>query len=257
MYTFKKSSLKEREEFYKNEFDIEALGKWFKKDPQFFAVDCGTETGIIKDKTKAGRLIILQVKNLKELRQKLLKYLPEDVYYDRNTYKDPKKALQCLKLKGRPDYDKNNWVGQELAFDIDAGNIKCKYHKQEHRSLCPHCLKKALKQGRELYFFLKELGFKELGYVYSGRGCHVHVYDEKAFKMSIAERGELNKKVKFGIDSWVSRGKIRLIRLPYSLNALVSRIVTPLDVDTEFNPMTEAIPKFHKTKTDKFEVFRL
>ena len=49
------------------------------------------------------------------------------------------------------------------------------------------------------------------------------------FRATVKEREEINKELKnFPIDPWVSRGYIRLIRLPYSLNALISRIVTPL-----------------------------
>ena len=70
--------------------------------------------------------------------------------------------------------------------------------------------------------------------VYSGRGFHIHVFDQKAYQLTVNERLDLAKKVKkagFHIDDWVTSGEFRLIRLPYSLNGLVSRIVLPLKKD--------------------------
>jgi DNA primase catalytic subunit len=49
--------------------------------------------------------------------------------------------------------------------------------------------------------------------------------------LSHKERQELAEQVKkegFHIDEWVTAGEMRLIRLPFSLNGLVSRIVLPL-----------------------------
>ena len=75
------------------------------------------------------------------------------------------------------------------------------------------------------------------------------MFDKKAYKLSIKERGILNNRFKrYYIDPWVSHGRIRLIRLPYSLNSLVSRIVIPLKIKEikRFNPVSnkKIIPKF-------------
>jgi DNA primase catalytic subunit len=81
-----------------------------------------------------------------------------------------------------------------------------------------------------LYDFLKSR-FSEVKAVYSGRGFHLHVLDKEAYLLSTQERSELSQQVKnagFHIDEWVTSGEMRLIRLPYSLNGLVSRIVLPL-----------------------------
>jgi DNA primase catalytic subunit len=52
----------------------------------------------------------------------------------------------------------------------------------------------------------------------------------------------------FGIDTWVTEGEMRLIRLPYSLHGMVSRIAIPLDKKEieRFNPILDekCIPKF-------------
>ncbi len=84
-----------------------------------------------------------------------------------------------------------------------------------------------------LYEFLANR-FSEVKAVYSGRGFHLHVLDTKAYKIS-TEKSDGNcptsKKRGFHIDEWVTSGEIRLIRLPYSLNGLVSRIALPLTKD--------------------------
>jgi len=46
--SFNKSTLEQREYFYKNRFDINKIKKFLLVKPQFFVIDLGTETGIIK-----------------------------------------------------------------------------------------------------------------------------------------------------------------------------------------------------------------
>ncbi len=238
---FKHSSLKDRKEFYKKYFNIKKVSSWIRQlsyKPQFFVVDLGSETKIIKDKSKLKKLIFFKPNiSLKELKEKLIKYLPEDVYYDRNIYKNPYKCLKNFNFRNAP-YSKN-YLGQELVFDVDPENINCpKCGKKYFPNFCETCSKLAIKNGFKIYKELKKY-FKKIIIVYSGRGCHVHILDKKAYKLSLKNRNKLNKKFKnLAIDSWVSYGKIRLIRLPYSLNSLSSRIVTPLKIkDIEkFNP---------------------
>ena len=245
-----KSSLKERKEFYEKEFDLEKVNSWLKKlpyKPQFFVIDPGTETKIIKYKSKIKKLIFFKPNtSLKELKNKLIKYLPEDVYYDRNVYKDPYKCLKNFNFPNAP-FSKN-YLGQELAFDVDPENIECpSCGKKRFPKFCKVCSKMAVRNAYKLYKELKKQ-FKKIELVYSGRGCHVHVLDKKAYKLTLYERDKLNRKFKkYGIDTWVSYGKVRLIRLPYLLNSLCSRIVTPLRIK-EINKFNinekKLIPKF-------------
>ncbi|MDY6769959.1 MAG: DNA primase, partial [Candidatus Nanohaloarchaea archaeon] len=67
--------------------------------------------------------------------------------------------------------------------------------------------------------------------VYSGRGFHIHVEDDEAFRMDREDRRELADRVaaEFPIDTQVTAGEKDLIRLPGSLHGLVSRIVTPIE----------------------------
>lgn len=93
--------------------------------------------------------------------------------------------------------------------------------------------------------------FSEVRVVYSGRGFHVHVLDEDTFGWSKRKRSVLARRLKkegFLMDEWVTTGGMRLIRLPYSLHGMVSRVVLPLGINelASFNPVTDkrCIPRF-------------
>src|SRR3990170_5307515 len=105
-------------------------------------------------------------------------------------------------------------------------------------------------QALNLYEYL-EKEFSQLRIVYSGRGFHVHIFDEKAYGLKEKERLEIARAVKkkgFAIDEWVTAGEMRLIRLPFSLHGLVSRIALPLEKSEveRFDPVNDerCIPKF-------------
>ena len=84
--------------------------------------------------------------------------------------------------------------------------------------------------------------------VYSGQGCHVylldsdreHHYDEKSREVI---NDLLLDEYGIPIDPVVTADQRRVMRLPYSLHADVSRIVQPID-DPEFDFRTEATPDF-------------
>jgi DNA primase catalytic subunit len=228
---FRPSTLEERKRYYKEEFSINKVKEWFRQCnagiPQLCAIDAGTETGIICDKKQKGYLLYFP---FRELRKKIKKYVPEDVYYDRNYYTDPDKVLRTLRF-GR-------WIGQELVFDIDAENINCRY---SNKKVCNVCIRKSFFWAKKLKTELEE-EFKLVRLVYSGRGFHIHVLDKNAYGLSIKERAMLNKKfAKYPIDPWVSGGRIELIRMPYTLNSQVSRKVIPLN--NIFNK-NKTYPKF-------------
>lgn len=232
---FRPASLNEREEFYKKEFKIRGVKSWFKINdmnvPQLCAIDAGTDTKTIKNKKWKGIMFYFP---FNELMNKIKKYTPEDVYYDRNVYQNPKRALQNLNNK--------KWKEQELVFDIDSDNIICDHKKGKTYD---ECIKKAYRFALELDKELKKY-FDKTEMVYSGRGFHIHVLDKKAFQMSKEEREKfVSKFKKYPIDQWVSAGNIELVRLPFSLNSLVSRKVIPL-YKNKFNK-NKTIPKFMKT----------
>lgn len=229
---FRPATLSERAEYYQKEFSLSKVKKWFKKNgmkiPQICALDAGSESGIIIDNKLKNKMLYIK---FSELKKKIEEYKPEDVYYDRNIYQNSEEILKKLKFQ--------NKIGQELVFDIDLNNLPCKHKKR--KDMCNECLKVALEEAKKLKNKL-EKKFQKVLIVYSGRGFHLHVIDKKAFLMSDNERRKLTKEFEsFPIDSWVSEGYIRLIRMPYTLHGLVSRICTP--ISKKFNK-EKTIPKF-------------
>jgi DNA primase catalytic subunit len=217
---FRVASLAERKRFYYNEFKASEVKKFFVRNgmkvPQICALDAGSESGVIIDKKLKGIILYFP---FKELEKKVKKYLPEDVYYDRCEYANPAQVLKTMNFR--------DWKEQELMFDIDSDNVKCKCSQGKGKNkekFCCNCLQKALDEALKIEKLLRKKGFKKTFLSYSGRGFHVHVLDEKAYRMTIGERRTLVKDfMKFGIDEWVSKGFIKLARLPLSLHGLVSR----------------------------------
>ena len=251
MHQFRIASLSERELFYKREFSTSSVNKWIKNSggyPQFYVIDAGTETGIIKDKSRLKKLIIFTPGiSLGDLREKLIRHIPEDVYMDRNIYKNPQDTYK--KMVFHRAFGTESCLRQMLAFDIDSGNIKCtKCRGKNFLYFCQDCFRRTTQMAEQAYYFLKK-SFAKIECVYSGRGFHLYVLDKRAYFLTVSQRQRLNKKMlKYAIDPWVSRGYIRLMRLPYTLNSIVSRIAIPLQINEVkgFNPATymEAIPNF-------------
>ncbi len=237
-YEFRPSTLDERKKFYEKEFSLKRAKKWFKDNkirvPQMCAIDAGGDTGIIIDKRLKGSMLYF---SLSELEYKIKKYVPEDVYYDRNYYENYKKTLKNLNFR--------KWKEQELVFDIDADNIPCAHSKKNQ--VCKKCLTRAYFYTMKIKKILKgKLNFKKLRIVYSGRGFHIHIFDKKSFSLSLKERKKIVDRLeKFPIDPWVTRGYMYLIRMPFSLNGLVSRKVIPLNSKKISNDFyKKSIPEF-------------
>jgi DNA primase catalytic subunit len=223
------STLEERKQFYTQEFSLQRVAEWFKSGlgNTKFAVIIGRHTKIYPEKYKedvSTTIIIDEYQNLEDMRLQILEFLPEAVYYDRNLY------------------DTNDRkVGQELTFDLDPENITCPIHgsladkmkRQQGLSFCEVELEMVKREAIGLYEFLEGI-FSDVRVVYSGRGFHLHVLDPEAYELSSEERLILAQQAKqagFHIDEWVTSGEYRLIRLPYSLNGIVSRIALPLKKD--------------------------
>jgi len=242
------ATLKERRDFYRNEFDVSGLNEWFDKwnlkGTVKFAVIIGRHTRIFPkefEEDASTTIIIDEYRNLPDVKAQILEFLPESAYYDRNVYDE----------KGRI-------LGQELAFDLDPENLTCPVHgtladkMRRHQGLafCEIELNMVKEETSRLHEEL-EKRFSQLRVVYSGRGFHIHVFDAECFNWKRHERKALASELKkkgFLIDDWVTTGGMRLIRLPYSLHGMVSRIVTPVDANGlgDFNPVSDerCLPSF-------------
>jgi len=242
------ATLAEREFFYRREFDLRRVKEWLTPFESVghvvFAVIMGRHTHIFRReyaKDADATILIENYQNLEDMKAQVLEFLPESLYYDRNLYN----------LHGEV-------VGQELAFDLDPENLTCPIHgtledkMRRHQGVgfCETELEMVKEETAKLYERLEQL-FSNLRIVYSGRGFHIHVFDEETLGWKRRERSRLAKKLTkegFLIDEWVTSGGMRLIRLPYSLHGMVSRIVLPLTVNElpDFNPVTDkrCLPEF-------------
>ncbi len=240
------ATLEERRQFYAGEFDFEALRRWLgNRRNTTFAFILGRHTGIYpKEYAKIAKQVVVldEYNDMKELREYLLQYLPEGAYYDRNLYSEPGSKSK---------------IGQELAFDLDPENVDCPYHgdiekkmsKNQGLSFCMYEYKTVRRQAAELYQELSE-NYSELRIVYSGRGFHIHVLDKSADTLTGRERRKIAQEIgnRFAIDEWVTQGEMRLIRLPYSLHGMVSRICVELKpsevMNFDFRKDPKCIPQF-------------
>lgn len=247
------STLGERRQFYRSEFNVDTLREWFgnwnKQAFVKFAVIIGRHTRIFPKKyaeDASTTIIIDEYEDLGSVKEQILEFLPESVYYDRNIY-DAEQSV----------------IGQELAFDLDPENLTCPIHgsladkMNRHQGLafCELELNMVKEETGKLCEELDER-FSRLSVVYSGRGFHIHVFDKETFTWTRSQRKTLTRELKkkgFLIDEWVTTGGMRLIRLPYSLHGMVSRIVVPIDADDleAFDPINDSRcqPKFLKTET--------
>ena len=244
------ATLEERRKFYAEEFQLTKVALWLHKrrGKTKFAVIIGRHTKIFPEEYKDDAettIIIDEYKDLADARRQILEFLPEAAYYDRNVYGE-----------------KDHKIGQELAFDLDPENISCPIHgtladkmkRHQGLSFCPIELDMVKDQAVRLFEFL-EKQFSKLRMVYSGRGFHLHILDEEAYSLTTKKRTLIAAEVKangFEIDEWVTTGEMRLIRLPYSLHGMVSRIALPLEKGEieKFNPIVDerCIPAFVKGK---------
>lgn len=220
------ATLDERKQFYTQQFNIQKIVEWFggRLNRTKFAVIMGKHSKIFLPQYEEDAdttIIIDEYQDLLDVQQQIIEFLPEAVYYDRTLYANHGEVLE-----------------QELAFDLDPENVTCPIHgtlqdklnRHQGMSFCEIELAIVQKETARLYEHLAKQ-YSQLKITYSGRGFHIHVFDQDAYMLTTTERTLLAKEVKqagFQIDEWVTTGEYRLIRLPYSLNGLVSRIVLPL-----------------------------
>lgn len=240
------ATLEERRLFYTEEFNLQQVQEWFsgRQGRTKYAVIMGKHTKIYPEQYREDAettIIIDEFQTLKDVQSQILDFLPEAVYYDRNLYGEDDRI-----------------IGQELAFDLDPENVECPVHgtledkiaRGQGLSFCQLELDIVRREAIGLYEYLQKR-YSDLRVVYSGRGFHVHVLDKDTYGLSTEERLSLAREVKrqgYHIDEWVTSGEYRLIRLPGSLNGLVSRIVLPLKKSEleSFDPIHDSrcLPKF-------------
>ena len=256
------STLEEREAFYRCEFDVDEVNRWIgeRRLSMKFAMILGRHTNIVLPRHKGLKndiVIIDDWRGAKDIREFVLDYLPEGLYYDRNRYRD---VRECARCGGKRKHCEGcyNYDGQQLAFDLDPENVDCPWHghigdkfqRGQGLSFCMFEFKAVRKQALLLSDEMKGR-YDRVGVVYSGRGFHVVVDDEEAYSLTKRARRDMARALarRYAIDEWVTEGGSRLMRLPYSLNGLVSRkcwIIKQRKDLVEFDPRISetVVPRF-------------
>src|SRR5260370_11030366 len=180
------ASLSERIQFYSREFSLAEIRDWFRgwKSPIVFAVVIGRHTGIAPRKylRERGRTIVIdEYEGLSEIKNYLIDFRPESVYYDRNVYKDWDQARSV----GNDATRLGRAFGQELVFDVDPENFTCPIHGTLENKMRQHqglsFCRLELQLAKQKAFHLLEIlsrRFTQINLVYSGRGFHIHITDE-------------------------------------------------------------------------------
>lgn len=152
----------------------------------------------------------LYIDSPEKLREFLVKNNPLHVYHSLAFYKYPTAPME-----------EKEWMGAELAFDIDADHLKTPCRGSHDFRICPKCfanyptqidecskcsgalidaewvcelcLEEAKRETRKLLDFLEEdLGFKKIKIAFSGnRGYHVVIMDEEVSELGQLERKEI------------------------------------------------------------------
>ncbi len=256
------STLVDRAEFYCREFSEETLATWGAFQPNTvisFLLGKYTNTYLkrfadIKDDV----VVVDDYCDFNGLQKYLLKYLPEGVYYDTHRYDDLDICRGCPERFGTQKcVGCAHYIGQELVFDLDPENVYCPVHGDLNHKLSMHqgrmlCMIEFNILRRKALSMLDELQqtYSKLRVVYSGRGFHVHVFDEDTLYLSPEERQAIAHDIakRYPIDEWVTAGNIKLIRLPHTLHGMISRICIPLEHNevATFNPVScrAAIPRY-------------
>ena len=229
-------SLRERYRFYRS-FDARAAFSWARSitSTPIFAINPGYSTRIVHPRLRhlldrnVRTIWLRNVRSPEDLHRRVLKYLPEGVYYWRNVVSDPTLCERCpIKFIRRRNLCANcpNFLGQELMFDIDPERLPSSDFSHLKRTVA------------DLYDALSER-FSDLRIVFSGRGFHIHVLDPDAFLLSPFERMHLMEEFReYGVDVPVTAGGVSLARLPYTLNGRSGFVVTPVNREEleEFDP---------------------
>lgn len=168
---FSKASLKERRQYYREE--------WSEKDlPEFISKDI-TKREFGFDHIGNGPNDRYKVFKGKDSLRKFLRYKsPFAAYISVAFYNNPAK--------------RQDWQKAEFIFDVDAKDIPIRSCQCD--GVCEVCLGEAKEIVNNLIDTLEgDLGLKNIHLIYSGRGYHIRILDEEVMTEGSELRGELLK----------------------------------------------------------------
>ncbi|MEM2875178.1 MAG: DNA primase catalytic subunit PriS [Candidatus Hadarchaeales archaeon] len=127
----------------------------------------------------------------------------------------PYSAYASVAMYGRPSA-REGWMKAELALDIDAKDLPIKTCNCPQGKVCETCIDDARKIAIEFAETLREdLDLNGVYFVYSGRGFHIRISDERAMELEQSERGHIVEYVTGGVvpsDLAIALGYSRVFR---------------------------------------------
>lgn len=172
------------------------------------------------------------------------------------------------------DHNERFWI---LAFDVDAKDIAIQQYRgrNDDRTIGEirtqsglvdrppagykyefEHIDRALEYAFEIKQWLHtNLNFNDVLVFYSGQGAHIYaVDDDPQHRYTHRSRRVIASYVtdhlRIPIDKSVTYRREGFLRIPYSLNTAVSRIVTPVSSPETFDPRTDAKPEFLRGGVD-------
>ena len=86
---------------------------------------------------------------------------------------------------------REGWDGAEMVFDVDAKDIPIRTCTCKQGEVCEVCLEQAKEIILLISDNIQELGYKDIHYVYSGRGYHLRIQDPELLQTNSNFRTEL------------------------------------------------------------------
>lgn len=129
--------------------------------------------------------------------------------------KAPHAAYSSVCLYQNPK-QREGWIKAELVFDIDAKDLPVKSCGCPKGEVCEKCIMEAKQLAIEFSDVLKsDFGFRDIHFVYSGRGFHMRTTDEPAMLLGASERDQMVSYIVGGVipsDLTISFGYSRIFR---------------------------------------------
>ncbi len=142
----------------------------------------------------------------------------------------PFAAYSSISFYEKPQ-EREGWFGAELVFDIDAKDLPMRRCRCVAGSVCEVCLEDAKQLALLITETLREdLALREIRHVYSGRGYHIRILDEKLMKAGSAERGCILDYVSGGVIPGEERHGFKL-GYPRVFRGQILRFIQLADVE--------------------------
>ena len=166
----REATKEEIQQFYREEYNIKEIPKYITKNlhKREFAFD---RIG------KGPRDRYNQYTQPKYLEKVIKAKKPYAAYSSVALYDDPTK--------------RSGWEGAEMVFDVDAKDNPIRTCQCKEGVICEKCLEQAKEIILMISDNIKELGYKDIHYVYSGRGYHIRIQDPELMKLDSTQRTEI------------------------------------------------------------------